>query len=594
MGTESVLLPASRLSGAGLIVYFMSASPIQKTFFDLGPSLGDTTFVVFDFETTGGSAQGSRITEIGAVKVRGGETLGEFHTLVNPETLIPAQITLLTGITNAMVAQAPEIAAVLPAFTEFIKGAVLVAHNAPFDMGFLKTALERHSYPPVRNQVVDTVRLSRSLLARSEVPNHKLATLASYFQVPVPPTHRALDDARATVAVLHRLLERAGSIGVTHLEDLPQLIAKVPRFRREKAHLARSLSSGPGVYIFRDAAGSPIYIGKSTNIKRRVKSYFTGSETRKRSNELIKRTQEITEIPCATEVEARVRELRLIIEHQPPYNRHEKRQNKTPWISVTREPYPRLAIVHRIPKIDSDPPRLIGPFSSSQQARLAIEAIHDTFAIRQCTTRLPATPDPTAQACTLAQLNRCQAPCTGRQDRAEYQEIIESMMSAVLGDPELIVAQHTQRMRSLAAEQRYEEARDIRDRLDAVLTAIQRGQRISALAACSQIVAARRIDSGGWEILLARYGKLAGTATTPLGTDPRPVATALIETGSHIEPPHRGLPAGTPRETEIIHDWITSPGTRLIDIAGTWRSPVRGAGRYRDLVTALRDATRHD
>lgn len=571
----------------------MATPTVQQSFADLGPSLAEATFVVLDFETTGGSPAKNQITEIGAVKVRGGEVLAEFQTLVNPGAPIPAQITLLTGITNAMVSNAPPISAALPSFLEFIRGAVLVAHNAPFDIGFLKAALERNSYPPPSSRVVDTVRLARALITRDEVPNHKLATLARFFNVPVQPTHRALDDAKATVSVLHGLFERAGAVGVTHLEDLPQLTANVPRARREKIHLAHGLSSSAGVYIFKDAAGSPLYIGKSNNIRRRVKSYFTGAETRKRINEMIQLSQEITQIPCATEVEAHIRELRLILEHQPPYNRHGKHQRDA-WIRITDEPYPRLSIVRKAPSPNSKYPRLIGPFSSTKQARVALSALHDTFAIRRCTGRLPLRPRSDATSCALAQIDKCGAPCIGNQNSADYQLVVEQLATAAFGNPKPIVDRQNQRMSDLASEQRYEEARDIRDRLGAVLNGIQRGQRIGALASCPEVLAARRNQDGGWEILLARYGKLAGTTVTPRHTDPRPAATALLETGSQIEVSRPGLPAGTPQEAEIILNWLNTPGTRLISIEGSWHSPIHGADQYRDLIATLSRTTGHD
>jgi DNA polymerase III subunit epsilon len=113
---------------------------VQGTFDELGVPLREVTFVVVDLETTGGSPATSGITEIGAVKVRGGEVLGELQTLVNPGEPIPSFIAVLTGITNGMVATAPHIDAVLPAFLEFARDCVLVAHNAPFDLGFLKAA----------------------------------------------------------------------------------------------------------------------------------------------------------------------------------------------------------------------------------------------------------------------------------------------------------------------------------------------------------------------------------------------------------------------------------------------------------------------
>ena len=114
----------------------MTSLPSQPTFDDLGTPLSLVTFCVVDLETTGGGVD-DRVTEIGAVKVRGGELIGEFQTLVNPNTHIPGLIAVLTGITDTMVADAPRLGAVLPSFLEFAAGCVLVAHNAGFDVGFL-------------------------------------------------------------------------------------------------------------------------------------------------------------------------------------------------------------------------------------------------------------------------------------------------------------------------------------------------------------------------------------------------------------------------------------------------------------------------
>src|ERR1700742_4644526 len=179
-------------------------------------SLRETTFVVVDLETTGGRMNGREaatpdaITEIGAVKVRGGVVLGEFATLVDPQRTIPPQIVQLTGITTAMVCDAPTIDTVLPMFLEFAGGSVFVAHNAGFDIGFLRAAAQRCKIPWPRPQVLCTVRLARRVLSREEAPSVRLAALARLFGATTTPTHRALDDARATVDVLHALIERVG------------------------------------------------------------------------------------------------------------------------------------------------------------------------------------------------------------------------------------------------------------------------------------------------------------------------------------------------------------------------------------------------
>ena len=223
----------------------------QRTFDELGRPLREMTFCVVDLETTGGSAAaGSMITEIGAVKVRGGEVLGEFQTLVNPHTAIPPFIAVLTGITNSMVADAPPIESALPAFLEFASGCVLVAHNAPFDVGFLRHFAEVQGRPWPAFEVLDTALMARRVITRDDAPNCKLSSLARTFHATTTPNHRALSDARATVDVLHGLMERLGGLGVHTLEELQTFSAKVSTAQRRKRHLAEGLPHAPGVYLF--------------------------------------------------------------------------------------------------------------------------------------------------------------------------------------------------------------------------------------------------------------------------------------------------------------------------------------------------------
>ncbi len=154
----------------------------QLTFDELGTPLRDTTFVVFDLETTGGSHEADAITEFGAVKVRGGEVLGEFATLVDPERGIPPEVVALTGISEVMVSSAPRLSTVLPAFLEFAAGSVLVAHNAGFDVGFVKAACAKLGYAWPKPTVVCTVKLGRRVLSRDEAPSCRLSALAGLFQ----------------------------------------------------------------------------------------------------------------------------------------------------------------------------------------------------------------------------------------------------------------------------------------------------------------------------------------------------------------------------------------------------------------------------
>lgn len=298
---------------------------IQQRFEELGTPLIEVEFVVLDVETTGGSAASDRITEVGAIKVRGGEVLGSFHTLVDPQVPIPPLISAITGITDRMAAAAEPIETVLPCLLEFLGNAVLVAHNAPFDHRFLQATLERHHYRRLTNPVVCTARLARKLLPRDEVPDVRLATLAAYLGASVTPCHRAFPDARATVDVLHALLERAATFGVLTLEDLLEFPTGRGSPTFKKAHLADALPHAPGVYLFRDAAGRALYVGKAKDLRSRVRGYFSGAgDGRAKVADLLRELAAIDHLPCATELEAAVREVRLIQRLRPRYNRRSR------------------------------------------------------------------------------------------------------------------------------------------------------------------------------------------------------------------------------------------------------------------------------
>jgi len=172
-----------------------------------------TEFVIVDVETTGWLPEDARITEIGAVRIGSGRPPLEFSALVNPGCPIPAEITALTGITDAMVSQAPPIGAILPAFLAFASGCVLAAHNAPFDLAFLTAACGASAIRWPAFPVLDTAALARSVLGEAEVPDCKLATLACFFGARTRPCHRALADAKATADVLEALLARLASAG---------------------------------------------------------------------------------------------------------------------------------------------------------------------------------------------------------------------------------------------------------------------------------------------------------------------------------------------------------------------------------------------
>ncbi|MEY3109308.1 MAG: hypothetical protein RL730_1659, partial [Actinomycetota bacterium] len=449
----------------------------QPSFDDLGRNLIDTTFVVLDLETTGGSPKDCAITEIGAVKVRGGEVIGEFQTLINPGGPIPAFITVLTGITDAMVISAPPIGEALFSLYEFLgspEETVLVAHNAPFDVGFLKAASEKLGSPWPRYQVIDTARITRYVVNRDEVRDFKLSTLATFFGAQTNPEHRALADARATVDVLHGVIERLGSFGVTTLEDLKGFTNRVTEAQRRKRHLAEGLPNVPGVYIFKDQSGEPLYIGTTRNLRNRVRSYFTAAETRKRIHDMIALAERVEVIETPTIIEAEIRELRLIMQKRPRFNRRSRFQEKAIWVKLTDESYPRLTQVKGAATL-SDEIGWSGPFNGRDEADRAIEALHEVFPIRQCKPRITLTSMKHASACALLDLGKCGAPCVGMQSLDSYSSITSEIRFAMLSDAREMLNELNKRMTTLSLQERFEEAAEVRNRLGAYIRGSSRG-----------------------------------------------------------------------------------------------------------------------
>ncbi len=559
----------------------------QRSFDELGRALRDVTFCVVDLETTGGSASGgSMITEIGAVKVRSGEVLGEFQTLVNPAQAIPAFIAVLTGITDSMVAGSPRIEEALPAFLEFAAGSVLVAHNAPFDVGFLKHFSAQHGHAWPRFEVLDTAVLARRVLSRDEAPNCKLATLARLFQAGTEPNHRALADARATVDVLHGLMGRLGNLGVHTLEELQTFTSRVTTAQRRKRHLAEHLPRSPGVYLFRDTAGRILYVGTSKDLRARVRTYFTASETRSRMGQMVNLAARVDGIECATPLEAHVRELRLIAEHKPKFNRRSRFPERVHWVKLTVEPWPRLTLVRQVIDDGAD---YLGPFTTRKVAERAVAALHETFPVRQCAGRLPRRP--TLSACALAEMGRCLSPCNQATDTETYLATVADLRSTLLASPAPVVGNLALRMEGLAATERFEEAGRFRDRLSAFLRGASRTQRLGAFTRCPEIVAARKED-GRWVVHVIRHGRLAAAGVIPPHADAALWVLELQNGADTVLPGPGPLPAATAEESEVLLRWVESDGVRLVHVDGEWSCPVGGATGHLAVHDAVEESRR--
>lgn len=525
---------------------------------DLATPLADVTFCAVDLETTGGSPTQSAITEIAAVKLRGGELLGSFQTLVEPGLHIPRFITHLTGIDDRSVRGAPSIDAVLPSLLEFLYGSVFVAHNARFDFGFLNVALRRAGYPPLDPPPVCTARLARRVVWE-DVRDVRLQTLAEYFRSPVRPSHRALPDAEACAHVLHGLLDLGGRLGILTLGDLHESVRARGRPHYAKIRLADALPHARGVYLFRGRQGRVLYVGKATDLRARVKSYFYGDDRRKVGS-LLAQTAAIEGRECRSDLEALVEEARLIVEHEPAFNRRGRTWRRFAYLKIDpSEPWARI----KVARSPDGPGTFLGPFAGAARARLAKDAIEDAFAVRRCTRSMGRSTR--FSPCVLADIGRCAAPCDGRVSPERYEELVRGLILS-LSSPGGLLEVLEARMMRLAAAERYEEAALARDRLHAVVEAVARGRVERWLVDAGRLV----VQGEDGVALTLTGGALPGGA------------------------PVRSSPCPPERVEEIaaVRSWLSRHRPRLVHADRPLTEPVDGGRRLHDLLARLRTARR--
>ncbi len=433
--------------------------------------LFEVTFAVVDLETTGMAPGRSRIIEVGAARFRGGECLGTFQTLINPGCEVPPVITVLTGITEAVLVPAPSIEEVLPSLLEFLGDAVLVGHNLRFDTSFLDAALHATGRRPLHQPRVDTLALARRLLA-GEVPDRRLSTLAGFFRTDIAPTHRALDDVLATAGVLHGLLERAGTFGVLALDDLlafpssPLALAKLP--------LAARLPRRPGVYLFEDAAGRVLHVGRAGDLRARVRAHLAADD--RRSRRLVRETARIDHLVCRHPLEAAVVEARLVAASQPVLSGPRGRRPAPAYVKLTAanggHP-PRLLVVHR-PRPDGT--LYLGPFPSTRAARLVRQAIQTAGS--------------------------------------------ELLRRAVAGEPGVLLGPLAARMDRLAAGRRFADAADTREQYQALAEALRRQRLLDTVRAAGRV----EVESGGVRLVIEGGRLLTPGLPGPSGPLPKPPA----------------------------------------------------------------------
>jgi DNA polymerase III epsilon subunit family exonuclease len=326
-----------------------------------GLLLEEATFVVFDLETTGLRPGTARPCEIGAVRVQGLELGERFQTLANPGARLQPAVAALTGLRDEDLRRAPPVAAGVRRFLAFADDAVLVAHNARFDMAFLDNETMRLTGRRVAATVVDTVGLARRLLGRQPA---NLAALAHRFITDARPCHRALPDAEATAEILLHLIGMAQERGARTVGDLAELAATRPRRVHRKRNLAFGAPQRPGVYLFRDVHDQVLYVGKARDLRARLRSYFRSDRQRPAVESAVGALVRIEWRITGSELEAALEELRLIRELRPPANARSARPDRYVYLRRRGDGV-----------VCSSEPSALGPLKSRKRAQLAARAL---------------------------------------------------------------------------------------------------------------------------------------------------------------------------------------------------------------------------
>jgi DNA polymerase-3 subunit epsilon len=362
-----------------------------------------------DLETTGATANFDRITEIGIVAVDD-EGISEWSTLVNPETAIPGFIQAMTGITEAMVADAPTFDQVAADVIERLRGRLFIAHNARFDYGFLKTEFGRVGRE-FRPTVLCTVKLSRKL--HPEHRKHNLDALIERHGLHVDGRHRALADAQ----LIHQFWNQAqASHPAEHFAAiLKELTARPSLPSHIDAAMIDALPEGPGVYLFYGDNALPLYVGKAKDIRKRVLSHFASDHSSAKEMSLSQQVRRIDVIETGGEIGALLKEAALIKAMQPTHNRQLRRNNELCAIALIDHGSGLVVptIVHARDLDFGRQTNLYGLFKTAREANTVLAELAAAYGL--CHSLLGLEKVPPGKPCFAHQVKKCQGACVGKE-----------------------------------------------------------------------------------------------------------------------------------------------------------------------------------
>jgi DNA polymerase-3 subunit epsilon len=528
--------------------------------------LAGAEFLAVDVETNGLARERCELTEVGAVLIGGGELHDRWSSLVAVGQPLSRGIQRFTGVTQAMVDGAPAPEEVLPELADQLAGRVLVAHSARFDSGVLRQAFARAALDWPEPPVLCTVALARRL-----APLHQrrgLAPLAEALGVEVEAVHRALPDAetcaRIFCALFARLCANASTVG----EALDLLKPRRSTRRRPASGVRRrapgerpdisALPREPGVYVFRDADGRPLYVGKSVRLRDRARSHFAAPA------DWTARAAHVDHRVTESELGALLLECRLVKQLRPPGNTLLKRQpDGLVYLRC------RLDIAFPILEVARDPAAghgiTVGPVRGRAAAVELMEQLNSLFGLRHCGRTLPRRTHPSA----YGEMGRCLSPCLGDLDPNLYRARLDAALALFADDGASALPAHVSRqMREAAAAQQFERAAWLKRRHDRLKSLLGRlgGVLRATHAGARLVLAPHPCDHGRFDAVWIAGGRVVDWGALP--TDPQEVAVrssaALRIAGSWSA--GAWLPADEVDETRIVAGWIATHAPPVLEL----------------------------
>lgn len=375
-----------------------------------------TVFV--DIETSGGSWRVSRVIEVAAIRYENGEITDQYQTLINPGVRLPYYITQITGLTDGDVALSPQFAEIAPELFEFMQGAVFVAHNVRFDYSFLKAEFAACGLE-FKPKLLCTVRLSRSLYAGFK--GHSLAKIIERHDIATDARHRAMADARAILDFSH-IAHREHGQELFDAAVARQLKTQSMPSNLEDTALA-DISNKPGVYVFEDEAGQPVYVGKSVTLKKRIQSHFSSDIKYVKEMKIAQNTHNVRVIETDNELEALLLESTMVKQLLPVYNHQLRRTTSHSALIKEMNPDGYFAVSHQTVDLSTfdNLNAVYGVFTNRTKAKNKLDDLAKTYQL--CPKLLGL--EKSKGACFWYQLGKCKGACIGRESADAYNQRCE-------------------------------------------------------------------------------------------------------------------------------------------------------------------------